>query len=113
MIMKQMPYKIEPGAIERAKIRSRAAIYAADSRRRSVRRVQLAMSVAVLLAVLIVAGVNIWPKDNVQSSVTTPEPTPMELLIAEVRQAPDELLYDMTLDSSLYIEESDSFSDLL
>ena len=110
--MKQMPYKIEPGAVERAKMRSRAAIYAADSRRRAMRPVRLALGIAASLALLVVVGDYLHSKES-QVEVDTVESDAMEQLLAEMRNAPIEVLYDMTLDSSLYVEEGDAMNDLL
>lgn len=98
-----MPYRLDEGALERAKMRSRAAVYAASQRSRIMRSVRWAAAIAGVACLAIIAFVGYEAK---------PEPTPMERLIAEMHEAPLDVIYDMTLDSSLYVEEGDSMSDL-
>ncbi|MBR2351379.1 MAG: hypothetical protein IKA70_00385 [Alistipes sp.] len=101
--MKQMPYRLEEGALERAKMRSRAAVYAASQRKTTMSPLRWVSAFAAVVCLVLVAfaGYDKWFA-----------PTPMERLIAEMRKAPIEIVYDMTLDSSIYIEEGDSMSDM-
>ena len=101
--MKQMPYRMDEGALERAKMRSRAAVYAASQRSKIMRSVRWASAIAAAACIALIVFVGYKAK---------PELTPMECLIAEMHEAPLEIIYDMTLDSSLYVEEGDSLSDI-
>lgn len=105
MKMRQMPYKVEDGAIERAKYRAKLAIreaaHPAEHRPRGVQwRWVSAIAVAAVVAVGVFAFVKVLD-DRLSAE------TPMEQLIAEMKTASDEIIYDLSVDSGYYLEEED------
>ena len=103
MKMKQMPYKIEEGAIEQAKYRAKMAVReAAHPMEQTSHRVQWRWASAIAVAAVVAVGVFGMVKfsDNIFH-----KPTPMEALIAEMQSASDDIIYDMTVDSGYYLEE--------
>ncbi len=101
--MKQMPYRVEEGAIERAKYRAKMAVReAAHPTERHTHRVQWRWASAVAVAAVVIVGVIGLVKyhDDIFKPVS-----PMEELIAEMKSASDDIIYDLTVDSGYYLEE--------
>ena len=102
MEMKKMPYKIEEGALEKAKYRAKMAVREVahptihHSHAKSWRWVS-----AVAVAAVVVVGVI-----GMVKHVNEAEPlTPMEELFAEMKNAPDEVIYEWASDASFYTED--------
>lgn len=103
MKMKQMPYKIEDGMIERAKYRAKMAVRdVANPVEQPSRAVQWRWASVAAVAAVVVIGVvglvkfyDLHPKYN----------SLMEELVAEMQSAPDELIADLSVDNSYYEEE--------
>ena len=101
--MKQMPYKIEEGAIEQAKYRAKMAVRdAAHPTEHRSHKVQWRWASAIAVAAVVVVGVFGIVKFG---DKLFDEPTPMEELIAEMQSASDDIVYDMTVDGGYYLEE--------
>ena len=100
--MKQMPYKVEEGAIERAKYRAKMAVReAAHPTEHRSHKVQWRWASAVAMAAVVVVGVFCFVK-----FYDTPiKQTPMEKLIAEMQTASDEVIYELAADYAYYLEE--------
>lgn len=103
MKMRQMPYKVDDGAIERAKYRAKLAIReAAHPAENRSRGVQWRWATAIAVAAVVTVGVFAFVKvldDRLSAE------TPMEQLIAEMKTASDEIIYDLSVDSGYYLEE--------
>lgn len=103
MKMKQMPYKIEEGAIEQAKYRAKMAVReAAHPMEQTSHRVQWRWASAI--AVVAVVAVGVFGIVKFGDSIFR-ETTPMEELIAEMQSASDDIIYDMAVDAGYYLEE--------
>ena len=103
MKMKQMPYRIEEGAVERAKYRAKMAVREiAHPKEETPHRVQWRWASAVAVAAVVAVGVFGFVQfgDNILH-----KPTPMEALIAEMQSASDDIIYDMAVDGGYYLEE--------
>ncbi|MBE6212349.1 MAG: hypothetical protein E7129_04330 [Rikenellaceae bacterium] len=103
MEMKKMPYKVEEGAIEHAKYLAKMAVReAAHPTERHSHKVQWRWASAVAVAAVIVVGVIGFVKyyDDIFRPMS-----PMEELIAEMKSASDEIIYDLSVDSGYYLEE--------
>ncbi len=103
MKMKQMPYKIDEGAVEQAKYRAKMAVReVAHPAEPTTHRVQWRWASAIAVAAVVVVGVLgiVEFSDDIFH-----KPTPMEELIAEVQCAPDELINEWAQDANYYIEE--------
>ena len=103
MKMKQMPYKIEEGAIEQAKYRAKMAVReVAHPTEQSTHRVQWRWASAIAVVAVVAVGVFgiVKFKDDIFH-----EPSPMEALIAEMQTASDDIVYDMAADAGYYLEE--------
>ena len=100
--MKQMPYKVEEGAIERAKYRAKMAVReAAHPTEHRSHKVQWRWASAVAMAAVVVVGVFCFVK-----FYDTPiKQTPMEKLIAEMQTASDDVIYELAADYAYYLEE--------
>ena len=101
--MEQMPYKVEEGAIELAKYRAKMAVRevarpAVNHSHKVQWRWVSAMAVAAVVVVGIIGFVRYY--DDVLRSMS-----PMEELIAEMKSASDEIIYDLSVDSGYYLEE--------
>ena len=100
--MKQMPFKVEEGAIERAKYRAKMAVReAAHPTERTSHKVQWRWASAVAMAAVVVVGVFCFVKFYEAPSRLTP----MEKLIAEMQTASDEVIYEIAADYAYYLEE--------
>lgn len=98
-----MPYKVEEGAIEHAKYLAKMAVRkAAHPIERHSHKVQWRWASAVAVAAVIVVGVIGFVKyyDDIFRPMS-----PMEELIAEMKSASDEIIYDLSVDSGYYLEE--------
>jgi len=98
-----MPYKVEEGAIEHAKYLAKMAVReAAHPTERHSHKVQWRWASAVAVAAVIVVGVIGFVKyyDDIFRPMS-----PMEELIAEMKSASDEIIYDLSVDSGYYLEE--------
>lgn len=101
-----MPYKIEEGAIERAKYRAKMAIReAANPSEQPLRRVAWRWSAAMAVAAVVVVGVIGLVKFYGENKRYN---SPMEELIAEMQSAPDEVIYDWAADDIYYMDEANS-----
>ena len=101
--MKQMPYKIEEGAIERAKYRAKMAVReAAHPTERISHKVQWRWASAIAAVAVVVIGVFGFVKFNDELFYRQ---TPMEELIAEMQSASDEILNEFAVDAGYYLEE--------
>ena len=103
MEMKKMPYKVEEGAIERAKYLAKMAVReAAYPTERHSHKVQWRWASAVAVAAVVVVGIIGFAKhyDEIFKPIS-----PMEELIAEMQNASDEIIYDLSVDSGYYLEE--------
>ena len=103
MEMKKMPYKIEEGAIEHAKYLAKMAVReAAHPTEHHTHQVQWRWAGAIAAVAVVVVGVvgfvkyygDSWRYDS-----------PMEELIAEMKSASDDIIYDLSVDSGYYLEE--------
>lgn len=99
MIMKQMPYRIPDGFFEKSKSANRVAIRRAESESGSGRRisrwtVSLAAT-AACLAICIAAYSGLLPGGDSE----------FDELIAQMENAPDELIYEMSSDAVEYPED--------
>jgi anti-sigma-K factor RskA len=100
--MKQMPYKVEEGAIEQAKYRAKMAVReAAHPTERRSHKVQWRWASAVAMAAVVVVGVFCFV--NYYDVIN--KPTPMEKLVAQMHNLSDDILSDMTVDAGYYLEE--------
>lgn len=100
--MKQMPYKVEEGAIERAKYRAKMAVReAAHPMEQRSHKVQWRWAGAVAMVAVVVVGVVGFVKyyNDVYKQ------TPMEKLVAQMHGLSDDILSDMTVDAGYYLEE--------
>ena len=103
MKMKQMPYKIDEGAIEQAKYRAKMAVReAAHPTEGHSHMVQWRWASVVAVAAVVAVGVFGLVKF---SDDIFHKPTPMEVLISEMQTASDDIVYDLTVDCGYYLEE--------
>ena len=104
--MKQMPYKVEEGAIERAKYRAKLAVReVAHPTERTWRKVYWRWASAVAMVAVVAVGVFAFVKyyDEIVKPLS-----PMEELIAEMQCASDEVINEMVVDVCYYLEEDSS-----
>ena len=103
MKMKQMPYKMEEGTIERAKYRAKMAVReAAHPISHHANKVQWRWASAVAMVAVVVVGVIGFVKYVEASRKPL---SPMEELIAQMQTASDDIVYDLSVDSGYYLEE--------
>ena len=104
--MKQMPFRVEEGAIERAKYRAKMAVreaaYATEGRSH---KVQWRWATAMAVAAVVVVGVIGLVKYH--DELFKPK-SPMEQLFAEMKSAPDELINEWAADAGYYLEDVNS-----
>jgi anti-sigma-K factor RskA len=106
--MKQMPYKIGEGAMERAKYRAKMAVrevaHPETTPSRKVRW-QWASATAAVAVVIVVAVV--WFAKPYEEPVVKPETplAPMESLIAQMNNVSDDILNEFAVDAGYYLEE--------
>lgn len=100
--MKQMPYKMEEGALERAKYRAKMAVReVAHPVEQQPRRVQWRWVQAVAIAAVVIVGVV-----GLVKLIDELKPlSPMEALIAEMKSAPDEVINEWAVDAGYYLED--------
>ena len=101
-----MPYKVEEGAIERAKYRAKMAVReAAHPMERTSHKVQWRWATAVAAVAVVVVGIIGFVKyyDEIIKPLS-----PMEELIAEMQCASDELITELAVDRCYYLEEESS-----
>ena len=101
--MRQMPYKIEEGAIERAKYRAKMAVrevaHPTEHRSHKVQwRWATVASVAVVAVVAVIGFVKLH--DGKMRELT-----PMESLVAQMNSVPDDILNEFAVDAGYYLEE--------
>ena len=100
--MKQMPFKVEEGAIERAKYRAKMAVReAAHPTERTSHKVQWRWASAVAMVAVVVVGVVGFTKYYNDMH----KETPMEKLVAQMHGLSDDILVDLTVDAGYYLEE--------
>ena len=108
MKMKQMPYRVEEGAIEQAKYRAKMAVReAVHPTENHSRRVQWRWASAVAMAVVIAVSVTVFVK--LQQEADKPVATTMDRLISQMQSAPDEIVSDLAVDVCYYLEDSSTF----
>ena len=106
MKMKQMPYKIDEGAIEQAKYRAKMAVReAALPTEIHSHKVQWRWASAVASAVAMVAVVVVGVVGFVKYYNDVHKQTPMEKLVAQMYNLSDDILVDLTVDAGYYLEE--------
>lgn len=104
--MKKMPYKVEEGAIERAKYRAKMAVReVAHPTEQPSHKVQWRWATAMAAVAVVVIGVVGFVK---YYDILLKPLSPMEELIAEMQVAPDEVIDEWALDASYYIEDHNS-----
>ena len=104
--LKQMPYKVEEGAVERAKYRAKMAVReAAHPMERTSHKVQWRWATAVAAVAVVVVGIIGFVKhyDEIVKPLS-----PMEELIAEMQCASDEVVSELAVDVCYYLEEDNS-----
>lgn len=103
MDMKQMPFKVEEGAIERAKYRAKMAVReVAHPAEHTSHKLQWRWASAVAVVAVVVVGV--FGVVKFGDDIFRPH-TPMEELIFEMQSASEEVIYDLVVDSGYYLEE--------
>lgn len=101
--MKQMPFKIEEGAVEQAKYRAKMAVREATHPTEHIsHRVQWRWASAIAAVAVVVVGVFGVVKF---SDTLFHKQTPMEQLIAQMQNASDDIIYDFSMDVGYYLEE--------
>ena len=101
--MKQMPFRTDDGAVERAKYRAKMAVReAAHPTHNHVRKVQWRWASAIAVVAVVVVGFFGVVKFNDNLFA---KHTPMDRLVAEMQSASDDIIYDMTVDCGYYLEE--------
>lgn len=106
--MKQMPYRVEEGAVERAKFRAKMAVREAKAAQesqpsRSIVTLKPALRWAlsgVAATVLLLIAVSIFMRNQEQHG--------MERLISEMRSASEEVIYEQMADVVYYAESESS-----
>ncbi|MBR6655670.1 MAG: hypothetical protein IKL20_03580 [Alistipes sp.] len=105
MRMKQMPYRVEEGAIESAKYRAKMAVReVAHPVENLPRKVQWRWATAVAAVAVLIVGVVGFA--TLYERVK--KPSPMEELIAQMKSTPDEILRDLAVDEFYYDEDMNS-----
>ena len=94
--MKQMPYRIESGAMELMKIRTKAAI---ERKAAKMAQRKIVLRWVVPLAAALFAGVALF------AYIESTGPTHYELLMEQVADAPADVLFEMTADVVEYAED--------
>lgn len=94
--MKQMPYRIESGAIELMKFRTKAAI---ERKAAKMAQRKIVLRWVAPLAAALFAGVALF------AYIESAEPTHYELLMEQVADAPADVLFEMTADIVEYAED--------
>lgn len=103
MKMKQMPFRVDDGAVERAKYRAKMAVReTAHPTHSHVRKVQWRWASAVAVAAVVAIGIFGVVKFGDE---LFGKQTPMDVLVSKMQSASDEIIYDMTVDSGYYLEE--------
>lgn len=98
MIMKQMPYKIPDGFFEESKAANRAAIRSVENARiRPARRILRWSVSAAATAACLAIGLIAYSESGHR--------TEFDNLIAELENASDELIYEMSSDMVEYPED--------
>ena len=101
-----MPYKVEEGTIEQAKYRAKMAVReAAHPIEHRSHKVQWRWATVAAAVAVVVVGVIGFVKyyDEIAKPLS-----PMEALIAEMKNAPDELINDWAVDICYYLEDENS-----
>lgn len=101
-----MPYKVEEGAIEQAKYRAKMAVRAvAHPTERRCFTMQWRWATAVAVVAVVVVGVLGFVKyyDELVKPMS-----PMEALLAEMKNAPDEIISEWAVDTCYYLEDESS-----
>ena len=103
MKMKQMPFRTDDGAVERAKYRAKMAVReAAHPSQSHIRKVQWRWATAIAVAAVVVVGVFGFVKYGDQ---IFGKQAPMDALISQMQNASDDIVYEMTVDCGYYLEE--------
>ena len=105
MKMKQMPYRVEEEAIERAKYRAKMAVReAAHPTEQRPHKVQWRWATAVAVVAVVVGVVGLVTYYDKFAKPLSP----MEELIAQMENTPDEILGDLAVDAFYYGEDPNS-----
>ena len=101
--MKQMPYKVEEGAIEQAKYRAKMAVrevaHPIEHHSHKVQWRWATVASVAVVAVVAVIGFVARHDNNMR------ELTPMESLVAQMNNVPDDILNEFAVDAGYYLEE--------
>ena len=109
MKMKQMPYKMDEGAIERAKYRAKMAVRkAAHPIELHSHKTEWRWASAIAAVAIVIVGVIGLVKYH--EAVTQPL-SPMEELFAQMQSAPDDLIVEWAADASYYLEDTNSLAE--
>ena len=106
--MKQMPYKIGEGAVERAKYRAKMAVReAAHPETIRPHKVHWRWASATAAVATIAAVVVVWfAKSGDEAAAAQKEAmTPMESLVAQMHNVSDDILSEFAVDAGYYLEE--------
>ena len=112
--MKQMPYRVEEGAVERAKLRAKMAVREAKAsqqmqqgtpQKSGLLRPALRWTLSgVAATVLLLIAVSIFMQNSHQDA--------MERLVGELNLASEELVYEQMADVVYYAEEDSSLQEI-
>jgi hypothetical protein len=113
-MMKQMPYRVEEGAVERAKLRAKMAVREAKASQQMQQgapqeRVALRPALrwalsGVAATVLLLLAVSIFMQNDNRNA--------MERLVCELNLASEELVYEQMADVVYYAEEDSSLQEI-
>ena len=106
--MKQMPYKIGEGDLERAKYRAKMAVREAahpETIRPHKVHWRWASATAAVAMVIVVAAVWFTKLDDDATAMKNSDLTPMESLVAQMHNVSDDILCDLAVDAGYYLEE--------
>lgn len=103
MKMKQMPFRVDEGTIERAKYRAKMAVReAAHPTERHTRKVQWRWATA--MAVVAVVAVGVVGLVKFHDELFKPK-SPMEQFFADMKSAPDDVINEWAVDAGYYLED--------
>ena len=114
-MMKQMPYRVEEGAVERAKLRAKMAVREAKASQQmqqgtpqkiGLLRPALRWTLSgVAATVLLLIAVSIFMQNDSHQDA-------MERLVGELNLASEELVYEQMADVVYYAEEDSSLQEI-
>lgn len=110
MNRKQMPYKVNEGAIEHAKYRAKIAIREVAHPTEQHRTYFLHKHWISAIATMVIIG-GIFGFVKLTHKIFHPTPR-IEQLISEMQTAPDEIIYDLSVDRNYYSEEDNTLQPI-